>query len=186
MTDSDQPMTVGQKDSTKTVALVFGVSIDAMLIVTAFALLADANTVTVSVVLGVVLLIVVLGTLSTWFFWRLARIRLEISEDGIIDIGLLGRRFVPTDQIRRVDVVDGRSLRRPRTGGDDQILYLPVVRTGVSPGEIPVLQLAADNVKDAEVNADSLRWLLDRANCKSAPLDTTGRPAISWEDDGKR
>ena len=186
MTDSDHPITVGQKDSTQFFALLFGVSIDALLIFTGVALLAAAHTVTVSGVIGVILLIVLLGSLSTWFFWRLARMRLEISKEGIVDIGLLGRRFVPKDLVRRVDVVDGRSLRRPRGGGEDPIIYLPVIRTGVSPGEIPVLQLAADNRKGAEVNADSLRRLLDRASRTSAPLDTSGRPATSWEDEDGR
>ena len=114
MTDSDHPITVGQKDSAQFFALLFGVSIDALLIFTGVALLTAAHTVTVLGVIGVILLIVLLVSLSTIFFWRLARMRLEISKDGIVDVGMMARRFVPADRVLRVDVVDGRSLRRPR------------------------------------------------------------------------
>lgn len=183
MTDRDQPITLGQKDSVKVTGLMLAGMADTLLVILGIVGIGAARPASVAAVAGIIVLVILTGSAVSWFMWRMTRIRLEISESGITQVNLVFKQHFSMSNVRRVDAVDGASLRPRIVGLDGVRVYLPVVRLNVSPGDLPVRQLAGYTMKDAEVNADSLRWMLDRAGRATGPLDPTARPAIPWHDD---
>lgn len=163
MTDRDQPITIGKKATARFAAIFVALSIDVLFVALAVSGIRSAHPATPARVLSLLILATVLGAATSWFLWRVSRVRLEVSEDGVAAIGVFSVTRFPLSAVRRVDAVDGRTLRPRITDGEGDALHLPVIRLNVAPGDLPVRQLATLDPRIAEQNADSVRWCLERA-----------------------
>ena len=183
MTHQDQPMVVGIRDSQMILLLAFGVAIDIGLVAAGISLVTNSRRLSGLGVFGVVVLIAIVGVGWSWFIWRLARVRVEISSDQVVEVGVVRRRSIPMSDVLRIEVVDGGSLQKPIRGEDGARLYVPVIRTRVTQDELPVRQLADMSRKVAGTNGDSLRWYFDRANRQRTSPDPSTDPGIVWPDE---
>ena len=179
MTNRAEPITIDHRDSVVVTGFLIGLGIDILLAALAVCAVRSVRTFDVRVPL-IIAVAVAVGAGTTWLFWRFIRSRLEISEAGIVVIGVTGRQVIPIEAVMRVEAVDGATLRPRIVGEDGASIYLPVLTLRVSPGKLPVRQLASDSRKRAEENADRLCWSLGRAARTSTPIDASGKLPITW------
>jgi hypothetical protein len=162
MTKRTAPVIIGQQNYLRIYAIVFGVGVDGFLAITAIDLVTDAQTAVPARTVAVFAMTLLVGSAVTWFCWRVLRMRLEISEDGIVAVEMWSTHSIPLHAVRRIDAVDGGTLRPKIARDEDKPLYLPVLRLSVSPGDLPVRGMAANSPQEAAANAESLRRTLAR------------------------
>ena len=178
MTSRNQPIIIGQKDSARFVGIALAIGIDVLIVGLGVAGIKSSHPATPARVISIIILAALLGTAASWYLWRVTRVRLEFSEDGVAAIGVVSVTRYPLSAVRRVDTVDGRTLRPRITDGEGGAIQLPVIRLNVAPGDLPVPQLATHDRRTAEQNADSVRWCLDRVARQARTSDPSG--VISW------
>ena len=117
----------------------------------------------------------------TWYFWRLAHIRIEITPTEVVEIGVLHvRRRVARADILGVEVARVSDVPGLSGSNTDYITWIPVLRTSIA-ADLPVGSMVSPSPADAEMKADTLRRMLGMTPPRQLLGDVDGT-ALHWDE----